>query len=203
MDTEPLWDRLGTLKIANTSVLILSLEDLLIVAVINGVKENWRNLRRISDIADLVRVQPGMNWKQLIEQMKTLHFEQKFYFGLRLAHELLDMPLPEELSHRAMDSPILKSLTIDIRKRIFQVKNCEDSGVFKLISDLFTMDRTRDKLRYLAYITRRLKKILKHLSLLYLILNSFEKYFGEFCLFQFINLGWLSDYIEGYSVAKF
>ena len=82
MDTRPMWERLNYIIINDIPVPIFAAEDMLLISCINGIKENWRLLRRISDIAELIRAKPEINWDWIIKQVHTLRFERKFFLVL-------------------------------------------------------------------------------------------------------------------------
>jgi len=157
LESEPMWERLITLEIRNTPVAIFSPEDMLLVASINGMKENWRMLKRVCDIADLVRNQPSINWNWIFGQVRTFRCERKFILGLLLAYKLVDMPLPEEPIGRIKTSPFLMSLTYQARNRFCLDQYKSDLEEFRRISSLLTMDNYIDRLNYLRYITRVIK----------------------------------------------
>ena len=58
---EPLWDRAQTIDVNGNIFPVFSPEDSLLLAVIHGLKENWRTLSRICDIAALIEAYPKLN----------------------------------------------------------------------------------------------------------------------------------------------
>ena len=158
LDCETLWRRLGSLTIANRPVPIFSLEDLLLVATINGIKENWRMLVRVSDIADLVRTHPEMNWDLVFGQVSAMGFERKFELGMLLAHDLCGMPLPNEISRRIAVSATVRSLAHQMRRRFCSDTFDVDVEEFRLLCSIYTMDSFRDRAWYFVYILRRLRQ---------------------------------------------
>ena len=154
LDCAPLWKRLGRVSVENKELPVFSPEDLLLVASINGTKENWRALCRVCDIAELVRAHPGMDWDRILEEVNALHWERKFLLGLQLAHELLNMALPVIIVHRISALPTVNSLTLQTCRRFCLDKLAADHEQFRRISALLTMDKTTDRMRYLRYICR-------------------------------------------------
>ncbi len=159
LDCEPLWDRLNTLTIGERSVPVFAPEDTLLISVIHGIKENWRLLHRISDLADLVRAHPNMNWEQILERVNTLGCKRKFLLGLLLAQQLCEMPLPKEVLNKIPISPTLISLTNQTRHRVCKNGLSRDYEEFRLLCALFTMDRFTDRVRYIFYVIRRLRQL--------------------------------------------
>ena len=159
LDSEPIWGRLDSLKVDGVDIPVLSPEDLLMVAFIHGIKENWRCLNRLCDIAELVRAKPEIDWERVLGEWRGLGCEKKFFLGLRLAHQLLDMPLPEHVSRQVLSSAVVTSLAESTRQQLCRDKNLRaEIEEFRLVSAFLTMGSWRDRLRYLLYIRRRLSE---------------------------------------------
>ena len=105
----------------------VSREDLLILLCVHGTKHYWRSLGWLVDVAELVRCGgEDLDWEAVTTRARELGCGLRLGVGLRLARELLDVPLPppavpvagavgvEALAHRleawALDSGAL-SLT--------------------------------------------------------------------------------------------
>lgn len=157
LDCDPLWDRLAFLTVADVNIPAFAPEDSLVVACIQGIKENWRRLTRVCDVAQIVRSHPGLDWDRVLRQVAALGCERKFLLSLHLAHRLLDTPLPAEVSRRIAARPVLERLAVETRRRFFTVQDALESDLFRHSSSLLTMDRARDRVRYLGYALRRLK----------------------------------------------
>jgi hypothetical protein len=157
LDCEPLWGRLGSVTVAGRAMPIFSPEDLLMVAVINGIKENWRMLVRVSDIADLVRTH-DMDWDRVFGQVRAMRCGRKFNFGLLLARELCGMPLPQEIVGRISATPTSRSLALQTQERFCRDERDADEEEFRLLCAFYTMDRVSDRAWYFVYILRRLKQ---------------------------------------------
>lgn len=158
LNCEPLWERLIPLTIANRTVQIFAPEDMLLVALINGIKENWRKIKYVTDIADLIRAHPEMDWDYLFGQVRFLRCERRFLLALSLAHELCGMPLPNDILKDVSASPTLRSMTEQVRYRNCLAKYSPDNQEFRLLSELLTTDNMGDMARYLLFIVRRLRK---------------------------------------------
>lgn len=158
LDCEPLWARLRPLTIAGRTVHVFAPEDMLLVAIINGIKENWRKIKYVTDIADLIRAHPEMDWNYLFGQVRFLRCERRFLLALSLAHELCGMPLPNEILKVVSASPTLRSMTEQVRYRNCLAKYSPDNQEFRLLSELLTTDNLGDMARYLFFIARRLRR---------------------------------------------
>ncbi len=92
-----LWERLETGSLEDTPVRTLAPEDLLLILCVHGAKHYWSRLGWICDVAELLRVHPGLKWTAILLQAKQLGGRRILFLGLFLAHVLLDAELPKEV----------------------------------------------------------------------------------------------------------
>jgi hypothetical protein len=156
LDADPMWERLETLTAGGRSVQVLSTEDSLLTLAVHAMKENWRLLRRTCDIAELLRARPGLDWDRVMREVRSLRCERKFLLALRLAHDLLDAPLPPEILARAARAPVLGALSEKFRRRLFNPVPPPEREPFRYLVAFLTMDGLRDRLRYFRYVAGRL-----------------------------------------------
>jgi hypothetical protein len=74
----------------------LCVEDELVLICIHGAKHFWERLIWIADVAALVIRQSSIDWRRVAESAKEVGAERMLHTGLRLAKNLLRMPLPPE-----------------------------------------------------------------------------------------------------------
>lgn len=157
LDSSPMWKRLGSITMCDKSVPVLSPEDLLMVATIQCIKEYWQTLKRICDVAEIIKANPGLNWSWLMEQFNMVYSERKFLLCIRLAYDVYKITLPEDILMKITNS---KLEYLSMMKR-FQYCHDYDSGIrlkgFSQISLLLTTDRMRDLAGCLGYIYRHLR----------------------------------------------
>lgn len=153
-DFERLWERLEHVNLAGTTVLNLLPEDLLLILCVHGFKHHWEGLKWICDIAELIRVYQGVDWRQVMEQARTLGSERVLFLGLFLASNLLGAALPEEVLQRVQADTVVKSLTANIRERFFSEANDPLQGVNPHVFFFRMRERLRDRVRYLLYYLR-------------------------------------------------
>jgi len=75
----------------------LSAEDELVLICIHGAKHFWERLMWIADVAGLISRQTGIDWQRVGESAKTVGAERMLHTGLRLASDLLRVPLPDKV----------------------------------------------------------------------------------------------------------
>lgn len=125
LDFERLWSRLEPVSLAGTKVLNLQPEDLVIILCVQVTKDCWQwqeqlvKLVKVCDIAELIRVHPGMDWNRVIAQAGKLGSERILFLGLLLARDLLGTALPEEISLSMQAHPVVKALAKQVCERLF------------------------------------------------------------------------------------
>ncbi|PHM06113.1 hypothetical protein CK516_35900, partial [Nostoc sp. 'Peltigera malacea cyanobiont' DB3992] len=121
LDSTPFWQRLQPLSIAGQTVATLQPEDALLVAYIHGSKEDWRSLKRVCDLAELIRAYPQLNWEQILEPVERLGNKRGFLLALLLACNHLSLPLPEVVSQKFKVPPQLRF----IAEQLYQQLVCD------------------------------------------------------------------------------
>jgi precorrin-6B methylase 2 len=92
--------RILAVQFAGRTVRTFSVEDTLVMLCVHGAKHFWDRLGWILDIAGMVSSQP-VDWPAALRIAADLKSTRVFLLGLFLAHELLDMPLPESVVEQA------------------------------------------------------------------------------------------------------
>lgn len=95
LDCPEFWQRRTPVPLANKTVLGLAPEDLLIVLCVHGSKHTWEALKWVCDVAELLRSQDHLDWDRIFSNASTWRCRRLVLMGLSLAHQLLDVPLPE------------------------------------------------------------------------------------------------------------
>jgi hypothetical protein len=72
----------------------LAPEDVLLILCAHGAKHQWERLAWICDIVELVRRHPNLDWDATLSRARQLGLKRITNFGLILAADLLDGPIP-------------------------------------------------------------------------------------------------------------
>jgi hypothetical protein len=149
------WERLVTGSLENTAVRMLSPEDLLLVLCVHGAKHYWSKLGWICDVAELLRVQSGLKWTDVLLQARQLGGTRILYLGLFLAHVLLDAELPREVWQEINSDPVVFQLAAEVQTRLFAEARGELSAANDPAFYLKLRERMRERMAcalYLAYL---------------------------------------------------
>ncbi len=121
LDFDYLWSRRQPITIAGKQVVNLQTEDLLIILCVQITKDCWQwkeQLAKVCDIAELIRVQPNIDWNYVIERSRILGSERMLFLGLVLAHNLLGTALPPEILSKIQTHPVVETLALQVCERL-------------------------------------------------------------------------------------
>ncbi|MBE9198379.1 MULTISPECIES: nucleotidyltransferase family protein [unclassified Nodularia (in: cyanobacteria)] len=155
LDTEPFWEHLTSLSLAGKTVPNLSVSDALLVACVQPIKENWKSFKRICDIAELCKLCTEKDWQVFFEEMQKLGNEKTFLVSLIMAHHLLEISLPKEVSEKIRVLPSLKSTTLEISEQFFsETPNDSDLSINWGKIQLLRMSlyNNQNQIKYLAFV---------------------------------------------------
>lgn len=143
LDPESFWDRLRTVTLFDTPVRAFSLEDTLFYFCLHGTTHRWSQLRLVCDVAELLHQHSALDWEELLDRAERLHSERLFLLGLRLAHELLEAPLPASVRRRVYDHRAVVSLAKRQSRQLFY----RPQGASRMWSTYIYNLQIRDRLR--------------------------------------------------------
>ena len=130
-DLEHFARRLTQISLEGKMVPAFSPEDLLLILCLHGAKHCWTRLSWVCDLAELIRVYPGLAWGKVLEEAATQGCSRTLLLGLLLAHNLLATDLPEEVLNKIQAEPVVQSLGHSIIERFLSDGNAP-LGTFSL-----------------------------------------------------------------------
>ncbi|AFZ01183.1 nucleotidyltransferase family protein [Calothrix sp. PCC 6303] len=144
------WDSLGSYELGGSSVPNLSPEAWFLLLILNGNKECWRNLKRICDVAEVIRAYPKMDWDAILSKADRFGFRRLTNLAFLLVGNLLAAPIPEPIWQQAVLDKKAGALFLEISKQLF-VENKEI--ILEVHINLFhirTRERIPDKVKVLV-----------------------------------------------------
>lgn len=142
------WNNLEQLPLGGQKIRALPLEKLLLILCVHGSKHLWDRLIWICDIAEIIRNNPQIDWKRLFDEARNLGAERMLCFGLYMAHNLLNAPIPEDVLQRITKDrklPRLVELAVQLLFREGDISNevKEKTHLYRF----WMMGRLRDRVR--------------------------------------------------------
>ncbi len=104
------WDRLEPMSLGGEEVFGPPRQDLPVFLCAHGAKHVWNRLKWITDIAELLRVSPALDWRQLMENVQVSGAERLLLLGIYLARHMLGSEVPAEVAARLKAEPALDAL---------------------------------------------------------------------------------------------
>lgn len=118
-DHDRLWERLCSQLLCGTKVKTFSSEDMLVILSVHGSYHLWEQIKWIADIAALLNVRPGINWRLVLKHAERLRCERMLGLGLYLSNTLLSTDLPKDANNFIDADPGVKFLSDKIIGRLF------------------------------------------------------------------------------------
>jgi hypothetical protein len=152
MDLTRLHSRASTVTVAGSPLPALSLPDNLLYLCGHGGAHFWQRLFWLVDLAEIMRGNQEINWQYLTTLACEAGLMRQLTLGVILAHELLDVPLPEVIRHYALrDQMISVSARVACRHILCQQpENPPFSLRFQCHACLFRYKNSfKEKLKFL------------------------------------------------------
>jgi hypothetical protein len=156
---ETLWAQRRQVYFGDRAVNIPSPEDYMLALCAHGTQHRWARLKWVCDLAELGRVAADIDWAAVLRRADAMGIARMVHVGLLLAHEALDMPLPDTIRDRALNDERALRLALATFRWMF----VEARGTWMLIRraqfdyafDLALRPRLRDQIAVTLFLTRR------------------------------------------------
>ena len=113
-DFEGFWDRSRPLRIRDTELRAMSMEDSLLVLCLVGAKGRWKRLQMITDIAACAARLTQSDWTKVERRAAATGTLRILLLGLLLASELSGAALPTDLEYRAQTDSVIRRLAREV-----------------------------------------------------------------------------------------
>ena len=148
IEPEMLWRSLGRTQMAGREVPCLSPETLLLFLCVHGTKHMWSRLQWLGDIARLVR--KPLDWDVVLQLAEVARCMRPLLLGLLLAHELLDVTVPEGLLVRARATQAVQARAREVTLRLMRTHPTEPQSWELTAFNARMAERNWDKARHYA-----------------------------------------------------
>ncbi len=146
--------RAERVSLGGRTVKTLSREDLLLTLCVHGSVHSWHRLGWICDVAEVVHVSKGIDWKQLVERADALRCKRMLLLGLFLANDLFGTELADEVLHELQADAMVKVLAGEVREQLFseapRPRGILEGSAFQHFQ-FRMLEQPRDKLRYCVH----------------------------------------------------
>ena len=126
---EELWQNLETVRINQTEVKTLAINDLLFSLCVHGSRHIWQRLAWICDIDRLMATREDIDWCALIERARAAHAERMFLLGPALCARLLQTELPKTIDDAICNDAEIELIATEIHARLFDGDEPQPAGL--------------------------------------------------------------------------
>lgn len=151
---EPFWKRARKISLSeDVSVWGFAPEDMVLILSYHGIKNQWRALKYVLDLAELIRATPDLDWSAIVERARQMKSTRVLRLGLSLSQEVLEASLPEDIQKWIRSNP-MDNTSLMIKKHLEEWDHSPVLPYRKRVQlQLATKDTVASKLRYGAYST--------------------------------------------------
>lgn len=135
-------------NMGNATAPSLGPEDMLLVLCVNGASHLWSKLQMVCDVAELVQTHQGWDWPGLFEKARAQGLLRMLLLGVSLAAELLEAPVPWEVSALATRDPAVSALRASVLRGLFLPKTVGPSLLETSRFQLRALDSRKARLNY-------------------------------------------------------
>lgn len=144
-----LWKQAKCIVLGDQKIPSLPPEILLLIICLNGSKECWCSLKRISDLAQLIDAYPTLDWSKTQQLAKQFGLRRLVYIGLQLTQSLLKTSLPKNIDPSLYSDRVANAIVVEIKSKLFLPNNQLPREVEKTLFHIHTREHWRDKGRSL------------------------------------------------------
>lgn len=158
------WQKLEPFSFAGTTVSNLPLEDWLLILCVHGSRHRWEKLSWPCDIAQLIKVNPEINWERVIQQANEFDCKRMLFLGLFLAHNLIGVTLPAEVLQQIKADSEVAYLASEICQELLSGADAPQRFMAKTVYHIRVKERWQNKVLYFESFLRWLVKPKKELD---------------------------------------
>ena len=135
-------------NMGNATAPSLDPEDMLLVLCVNGAFHLWSKLLMVCDVAELIQTHQSWDWPWIVERARSQGLLRMLLLGVSLVAELVEAPVPWEVSGLAARDPVVTALRAAVLRGLFLPKNVEPSLLETSRFQLRALDDGKARLNY-------------------------------------------------------
>lgn len=149
---DALWERARRIDLGSVEVWGCAQEDMLHLLCFHGIKNQWRVLKHVCDVAELIRACPDMDWKGVIARAEEGRFQHVLSLGLCLAHKTFGVDLPSSVQTYAEQDEAVRAAADKLIQVLQERGEGRELSYRERVEVLFAaLHSMPNKLRYVAY----------------------------------------------------
>jgi len=146
------WASAQTHRFEGVDIRVMAREEEMLALLVHGSKHSWASIDWLVDVAELART-AGFPWHRLMALARDHAAERRAALGLRLAHDLLDLPLPGEVADFARRARI-DTIASEIAASVLRSRYVPPSPIRVLRAELALCDSWLRRVARVARLAR-------------------------------------------------
>ena len=142
------WERQGSASVEGTRVPAFAPRELFLILCLHGSKHRWASLGWLVDIAEMIPQVPAMDWTWIMARAHGLRCERRLALGLRLAQDVLEVPLPDVVRSWLNDRPQTAPIATSIAGSLSQLDGHGPGALRRLRDNLALYDSARQRIAH-------------------------------------------------------
>jgi hypothetical protein len=143
------WKYLEPCAFAGKTVNSLPLDYWLPILCVHGSRHCWQRLAWLCDIAELIRIHPGIDWERTISFANELGCRRMLFLGLFLVSELMGVVLPDQVLQEIKTERKISTLASEVLTHLFDPSNAASKFMGETFYHIQARERFQDKAIYL------------------------------------------------------
>ncbi len=148
IEAKHLWRSIKESQFSGTTISTFPVEVWLPILCIHASRHRWEKLSWLSDIAELIRRNPDLNWEEVIDLAWEFDARRMLFLGLLLTRNLIGLDLPKEVVKKInLDTSVL-ALASEITEELLNFGNAPQKFMKNTFYHIRVKERWQNKLLY-------------------------------------------------------
>lgn len=158
IEPKHIWKNLKESSFGGTTISTLSLEDWLPILCAHASRHCWEKLSWLSDIAEIIRRNPEIDWERIIKETSDLDCRRMLFIGIYLTCNLIGVSVNSEILHKIQADSEVHTLASEICQQIFSEKDNSRKFMQTTLYHIRVRERWENKVLYFELFLRWLMR---------------------------------------------
>ncbi len=154
IEAKHLWKNLQQTNFGGITISSLPVVEWLPILCVHASRHRWEKLNWLSDIAELIRRNPEINWEKVIQQASELGCRRILFIGLFLTDNIIGVKLPNEVLQSIKADSEVAFLASDICQQLLNVNNNHRKFMQNTLYQIRVKEGLQNKLMYFELFLR-------------------------------------------------
>jgi Uncharacterised nucleotidyltransferase len=158
IEPKHIWKNLKESSFGGITISTLSLENWLPILCVHASRHCWEKLSWLSDIAEIIRRNPEIDWEIIIKEASDLDCRRMLFIGIYLTYNLIGLSINRQILHQIEADSEVDRLASQICQQIFSEKNSSRKFMQTTLYHIRVRERWQNKVLYFELFLRWLMR---------------------------------------------